>query len=112
MLTVCRWFRPSSNVPDSPRPVCVPSGSNSSYLTVYSEYGVDVFDIHTTEWVQTISLRRVREPSAERARAPVTSGPLGRGACVCVCVYISSSASLVSTDKAFEHGGHSKPAGL
>ncbi|CAB1340557.1 unnamed protein product, partial [Coregonus sp. 'balchen'] len=24
--------------------------SNSSYLTVYSEYGVDVFDIHTTEW--------------------------------------------------------------
>uniref|UniRef100_A0A8C8LYU2 non-specific serine/threonine protein kinase n=1 Tax=Oncorhynchus tshawytscha TaxID=74940 RepID=A0A8C8LYU2_ONCTS len=34
--------------------------SNSSYLTVYSEYGVDVFDIHTTEWVQTISLRKVR----------------------------------------------------
>uniref|UniRef100_A0A4W5P0S5 CDC42 binding protein kinase beta (DMPK-like) n=1 Tax=Hucho hucho TaxID=62062 RepID=A0A4W5P0S5_9TELE len=32
----------------------------SSYLTVYSEYGVDVFDIHTTEWVQTISLRKVR----------------------------------------------------
>ncbi|CDQ72069.1 unnamed protein product [Oncorhynchus mykiss] len=34
--------------------------SNSSYLTVYSEYGVDVFDIHTTEWVQTISLRKVK----------------------------------------------------
>lgn len=34
-------------------------GSNSSHLTVYSEYGVDVFDIHTTEWVQTISLRKV-----------------------------------------------------
>ena len=40
-------------------PVC-PPGSNSSYLTVYSEYGVDVFDIHTTEWVQTISLRKVK----------------------------------------------------
>lgn len=40
-------------------PVC-PPGSNLSYLTVYSEYGVDVFDIHTTEWVQTISLRKVR----------------------------------------------------
>ena len=37
-----------------------PPGSNSSYLTVYSEYGVDVFDIHTTEWVQTISLRKVK----------------------------------------------------
>ncbi|CAB1342633.1 unnamed protein product [Coregonus sp. 'balchen'] len=34
--------------------------SSSSYLTVYSEYGVDVFDIHTTEWVQTISLRKVK----------------------------------------------------
>ncbi|KAM6954695.1 serine/threonine-protein kinase MRCK beta [Aplochiton taeniatus] len=39
--------------------------SNSSYLTVYSEYGVDVFDIHTTEWVQTISLRRIRPLNVE-----------------------------------------------
>ncbi|XP_067097324.1 serine/threonine-protein kinase MRCK beta isoform X1 [Osmerus mordax] len=39
--------------------------SNSSYLTVYSEYGVDVFDIHTTEWVQTISLRRIRPLNME-----------------------------------------------
>ncbi|KAM4713544.1 serine/threonine-protein kinase MRCK beta isoform 2-T2 [Anableps anableps] len=39
--------------------------SNSSHLTVYSEYGVDVFDIHTTEWVQTISLRKFRPLNAE-----------------------------------------------
>ncbi|CDQ98629.1 unnamed protein product, partial [Oncorhynchus mykiss] len=42
-----------------------PPGSNSSYLTVYSEYGVDVFDIHTTEWVQTISLRKLRPLNVE-----------------------------------------------
>ncbi|XP_071225540.1 serine/threonine-protein kinase MRCK beta-like isoform X6 [Salvelinus alpinus] len=39
--------------------------SNSSYLTVYSEYGVDVFDIHTTEWIQTISLRKLRPLNVE-----------------------------------------------
>ncbi|KFO56162.1 Serine/threonine-protein kinase MRCK beta, partial [Corvus brachyrhynchos] len=33
---------------------------NSSYVTVYSEYGVDVFDVNTMEWVQTIGLRRIR----------------------------------------------------
>nr|XP_034961344.1 serine/threonine-protein kinase MRCK beta isoform X1 [Zootoca vivipara] len=30
------------------------------YLTVYSEYGVDVFNVSTMEWVQTIGLRRIR----------------------------------------------------
>ncbi|KAL0963165.1 hypothetical protein UPYG_G00350570 [Umbra pygmaea] len=39
--------------------------SNASYLTVYSENGVDVFDIHTTEWVQTISLRKIRPLNVE-----------------------------------------------
>ncbi|KAF0024056.1 hypothetical protein F2P81_024686 [Scophthalmus maximus] len=39
--------------------------SNSSHLTVYTEYGVDVFDIHTTEWVQTISLRKIRPLNVE-----------------------------------------------
>uniref|UniRef100_A0A2D4EXK3 Non-specific serine/threonine protein kinase n=2 Tax=Micrurus corallinus TaxID=54390 RepID=A0A2D4EXK3_MICCO len=33
---------------------------NPSYLTVYSEYGVDVFDVNTMEWVQTIGLRKIR----------------------------------------------------
>ncbi|XP_051908622.1 serine/threonine-protein kinase MRCK beta isoform X1 [Hippocampus zosterae] len=39
--------------------------SNSSHLSVYSEYGVDVFDMHTAEWVQTISLRKIRPLNAE-----------------------------------------------
>lgn len=48
---------------DISNPYSLFSGSNSNYLTVYSDYGVDVFDVHTTEWVQTISLRRVSEGS-------------------------------------------------
>lgn len=42
----------------------VPSvpGCSGSHVTVYSEYGVDVFDVRTMEWVQTIGLRRVRQP--------------------------------------------------
>ncbi|MEQ2172986.1 hypothetical protein GOODEAATRI_027026 [Goodea atripinnis] len=47
----------------SPVLVIVAVGSNSSHLTVYSEYGLDVFDSHTTEWVQTISLRKVTNRS-------------------------------------------------
>ncbi|KAM9435959.1 serine/threonine-protein kinase MRCK beta isoform 2-T2 [Clarias gariepinus] len=39
--------------------------SNSTYLTVYSDYGVDVFDVHTTEWVQTISLRKIKPLNVE-----------------------------------------------
>ncbi|XP_023656488.2 serine/threonine-protein kinase MRCK beta isoform X2 [Paramormyrops kingsleyae] len=39
--------------------------SNLSYLTVYSDYGVDVFDVNTMEWVQTISLRKVRPLNVE-----------------------------------------------
>ncbi|XP_061468209.1 serine/threonine-protein kinase MRCK beta isoform X1 [Rhineura floridana] len=33
---------------------------NPFYLTVYSEYGVDVFNVNTMEWVQTIGLRKIR----------------------------------------------------
>lgn len=32
---------------------------------MYSEYGVDVFDVHTMEWVQTIGLRRIRPLNSE-----------------------------------------------
>ncbi|XP_027895440.1 serine/threonine-protein kinase MRCK beta isoform X5 [Xiphophorus couchianus] len=49
--------------------------SNSSHLTVYSEYGVDVFDIHTTEWVQTISLRKFRPLNAEGTLNLLSSEP-------------------------------------
>ncbi|XP_075700379.1 serine/threonine-protein kinase MRCK beta isoform X2 [Rhinoderma darwinii] len=31
-----------------------------SYVTVYSDYGIDVFDVHSMEWVQTIGLRRIK----------------------------------------------------
>nr|XP_020649293.1 serine/threonine-protein kinase MRCK beta isoform X3 [Pogona vitticeps] len=33
---------------------------NPFYLTVYSEYGVDVFNVNSMEWVQTIGLRKIR----------------------------------------------------
>ncbi|XP_004376760.1 serine/threonine-protein kinase MRCK beta [Trichechus manatus latirostris] len=36
-----------------------------SHVTVYSEYGVDVFDVNTMEWVQTIGLRRIRPLNPE-----------------------------------------------
>ncbi|XP_044929958.1 serine/threonine-protein kinase MRCK beta isoform X2 [Mustela putorius furo] len=38
-----------------------------SHVTVYSEYGVDVFDVRTMEWVQTIGLRRIRPLSSDGA---------------------------------------------
>ncbi|XP_006209146.3 serine/threonine-protein kinase MRCK beta isoform X1 [Vicugna pacos] len=38
---------------------------SSSHVTVYSEYGVDVFDVRTMEWVQTIGLRRIRPLNSE-----------------------------------------------
>ncbi|RMB98705.1 hypothetical protein DUI87_24923 [Hirundo rustica rustica] len=41
---------------------------NSSYVTVYSEYGVDVFDVNTMEWVQTIGLRRQELASVYQKR--------------------------------------------
>lgn len=48
----------SETDPDCPC-LSVYTASNSSHLSVYTDYGVDIFDIHTTEWVQTISLRKV-----------------------------------------------------
>ncbi|KAM8831691.1 serine/threonine-protein kinase MRCK beta isoform 2-T2 [Spinachia spinachia] len=49
--------------------------SNSSHLTVYSENGLDVFDIHTTEWVQTISLRKIRPLNVEGTLNLLSSEP-------------------------------------
>ncbi|XP_068565295.1 serine/threonine-protein kinase MRCK beta isoform X2 [Cebidichthys violaceus] len=49
--------------------------SNSSHLTVYSEYGLDVFDIHTAEWVQTISLRKIRPLNVEGTLNLLSSEP-------------------------------------
>ncbi|KAJ8780245.1 hypothetical protein J1605_011848 [Eschrichtius robustus] len=36
-----------------------------AHVTVYSEYGVDVFDVRTMEWVQTVGLRRIRPLNSE-----------------------------------------------
>uniref|UniRef100_A0AAY4EIQ1 non-specific serine/threonine protein kinase n=1 Tax=Denticeps clupeoides TaxID=299321 RepID=A0AAY4EIQ1_9TELE len=49
--------------------------SNSTYLTVYSDYGLDVFDVHTTEWVQTISLRKIRPLNIEGSLNLLASEP-------------------------------------
>lgn len=37
------------------------------YLIVYSENAVDIFDIHTSEWIQTIPLKKVRPLSRDGA---------------------------------------------
>ncbi|XP_053737831.1 serine/threonine-protein kinase MRCK beta isoform X1 [Synchiropus splendidus] len=39
--------------------------SNSTHLSVYTEYGVDVFDIHSADWVQTIPIRKIRPLNVE-----------------------------------------------
>lgn len=44
-------------------------GCSPSHVTVYSEYGVDVFDVCTMEWVQTIGLRRVGPGAAGKVWA-------------------------------------------
>lgn len=60
----------SETDPDCPC-LSVYTASNSSHLSVYTDYGVDIFDIHTTEWVQTISLRKVSRCVTMRRR-PIT----------------------------------------
>lgn len=73
---------------------CAPSapGCSSSHVTVYSEYGVDVFDVRTMEWVQTIGLRRVRQhggpakDSCPGFLVPHITGPL--------CSYTDKTSEL------------------
>ncbi|XP_072284403.1 serine/threonine-protein kinase MRCK beta isoform X3 [Pyxicephalus adspersus] len=48
---------------------------SSSYVTVYSEYGIDVFDVHTMEWVQTIGLRRIKPLNMEGSLNLLNSEP-------------------------------------
>lgn len=44
--------------------VCVSTehsaGYSAPYLSVYSENAVDVFDINTMEWIQTVPLKKVK----------------------------------------------------
>lgn len=34
-------------------------GYNAPYLSVYSENAIDVFDVNSMEWIQTIPLKKV-----------------------------------------------------
>lgn len=36
------------------------AGYNAPYLSVYSENAVDVFDVNSMEWIQTIPLKKAR----------------------------------------------------
>lgn len=40
--------------------ILFPAGYNAPYLSVYSENAVDVFDVNSMEWIQTIPLKKVR----------------------------------------------------
>ncbi|KAG9481858.1 hypothetical protein GDO78_010863 [Eleutherodactylus coqui] len=48
---------------------------SSSYVTVYSEYGIDVFDVHSMDWVQTIGLRRIKPLNVEGTLNLLNSEP-------------------------------------
>ncbi|XP_040188904.1 serine/threonine-protein kinase MRCK beta isoform X2 [Rana temporaria] len=48
---------------------------SSSYVTVYSEYGIDVFDVHTMDWVQTVGLRRIKPLNLEGSLNLLNSEP-------------------------------------
>ncbi|XP_070651269.1 serine/threonine-protein kinase MRCK alpha-like isoform X5 [Bos indicus] len=40
-------------------------GYNAPYLSVYSENAVDIFDVNTMDWIQTIPLKKVRPLNSE-----------------------------------------------
>ncbi|XP_069494212.1 serine/threonine-protein kinase MRCK beta isoform X2 [Ambystoma mexicanum] len=46
-----------------------------SYVTLYTEYGIDVFDVHSMEWVQTIGLRRLKPLNVEGTLNLLNSEP-------------------------------------
>ncbi|KAM4691019.1 serine/threonine-protein kinase MRCK beta [Rhinophrynus dorsalis] len=48
---------------------------SSSYVTVYSEYGIDVFEVSSMEWVQTIGLRRIKPLNVEGTLNLLNSEP-------------------------------------
>ncbi|XP_036405269.1 serine/threonine-protein kinase MRCK beta-like isoform X1 [Megalops cyprinoides] len=75
--------------------------SSSSYLFVYSDYGLDVFDVNTMEWVQTMSLRKIHPLNVD--------GSLNLlGAEQPRLVYLSNSSSESSDLAIPETSEHSK----
>ncbi|XP_072318245.1 serine/threonine-protein kinase MRCK beta isoform X2 [Eucyclogobius newberryi] len=49
--------------------------SNASHLTVYSDYGVDIYDLHSSEWLQTLPIRKLRPLNAEGSLNLLSSDP-------------------------------------
>lgn len=49
--------------------------SSASHLTVYSENGVDIFDLQTGDWIQTIPLRKLRPLNSEGSLNLLSSEP-------------------------------------
>ncbi|XP_069063399.1 serine/threonine-protein kinase MRCK beta [Pleurodeles waltl] len=48
---------------------------SSSHVTLYTEYGIDVFDVYSMEWVQTIGLRRIKPLNVEGTLNLLNSEP-------------------------------------
>lgn len=87
---------------DAARLTLAPSapGCSPSHVTVYSDYGVDVFDARSMEWVQTIGLRRV-SPAPAPALAPPPAPPPH-----------AATGALFPPDPAAELGGQPQPPQL
>uniref|UniRef100_A0A8C5N8P7 non-specific serine/threonine protein kinase n=1 Tax=Gouania willdenowi TaxID=441366 RepID=A0A8C5N8P7_GOUWI len=66
--------------------------SSSSHLTVYSDNGVEVFDVQTTEWVQTISLCKLRPLTMDGTLNLLNSDPAR------LIYFNNSSSDLVVPD--------------
>ncbi|CAL9691913.1 unnamed protein product [Knipowitschia caucasica] len=49
--------------------------SSSAHLTVYSEYGVDIYDLHTSDWIQTIPVRKLRPLNTDGSLNLINSDP-------------------------------------
>ena len=66
---------PGTGGPQAHRSAPCAPGCSPAHVTVYSEYGVDVFDVRTMEWVQTVGLRRVRPGGARPLPQPPPPSP-------------------------------------
>lgn len=54
-----------------------PTGFSSSqtHLSVYTEYGVDIYDLHSSEWIQTLPIRKLRPLNADGSLNLLSSDP-------------------------------------
>ncbi|XP_055005106.1 serine/threonine-protein kinase MRCK beta-like [Boleophthalmus pectinirostris] len=49
--------------------------SSSSHLTVYSDYGVDIYDLQTSDWLQTLPIRKLRPLNSDGSLNLLSSDP-------------------------------------